>query len=140
MRECLTRVTKLNLGGLRRLLLVPFADACARHGLSGEAHDAIRESIEAEGTAIYLAEAWRLKAKLVASRAEAFECLARSLEIARRQDALWFALRTATDWASFATGHGRSEALQTLREIRAAIREGSGLEDLVRADALLKGT
>ncbi len=140
MRECLARVTKLNLVGLRRILLVSFAEACGRYGLTHEAQDAICESIEVEGTALYLAEAWRVKATLVASREEALECLAHAMALARDQDALWFALRIATDRACMATGHERAEALRALRGIRAAIREGSGLEDLGRADAVLNGT
>lgn len=140
MRECLARVTRLNLVGLRRVLLVSFAETCGRYGLTDEALGALRESIEEEGTTIYLAEAWRLRATLVPSREEALECLAQSLDVARSQDALWFALRTATDRVGIATGHDHAEALQTLRGIRTAIREGSGLEDLARADAVLKWT
>lgn len=140
MRECLARVTKLNMSGLRRVLLVSFADACGRYGLTDEANAAIRESIEAEGTAVYLAEAWRVKATLAASRKDALECLTRSMDVARGQDALWFALRAATDRVGLATGRERAEALHALRGIRTAIREGSGLEDLARADAALAGT
>lgn len=140
MRECLVRVTKLNLVGLRRVLLVSFAETCGRYGLTAEAQSAICESIEGEGTAIYLAEAWRMKATLLTSREEALECLAHAMAVARDQDSLWFALRIATDRAGIATGRDRVEALRTLREIRAAIRGGAGLEDLVRADAVLNGT
>jgi predicted ATPase len=86
----------------------------------------------------------RIKAGLLqaAGRAAADEIenlLVKSLETARRQQALSWQLRTACDLVRLRQGQGRGdEALTLLQSIYDRFTEGFGTADLIRAEALLE--
>jgi len=87
------------------------------------------------------AEVWRLQAlRLQADGriAEAQPLLQRSLELARRQGALAWALRSATSLARLLQQQGRhDEALAALSPVHRQINEGKDATDVIAASALL---
>ena len=89
-----------------------------------------------------LAELLRKKGELLSvaptAVADAEKCFQRALEVARRQDALFWELRAATSLARL--WHGRRRTSQARRLLSAVYRrftEGFGTADLVAAKALL---
>ena len=86
----------------------------------------------------------RIKAGLLqsAGRAAAEEIenlLVKSLETARRQQALSWQLRTACDLVRLRQEQGRGrEALRLLQSIYGRFTEGFGTADLIQAEALLE--
>src|SRR6516165_9535763 len=91
-----------------------------------------------------VAEVLRIKAGLLqsAGRAAADEIenlLVKSLETARRQQALSWQLRTACDLVRLRQEQGRGkEALRLLQSIYGRFTEGFGTADLIQAEALLE--
>ena len=91
-----------------------------------------------------VAEVLRIKAGLLqsAGRAAADEIenlLVKSLETARRQQALSWQLRTACDLVRLRQEQGRGkEALRLLQSIYGRFTEGFGTADLIQAQALLE--
>jgi predicted ATPase/DNA-binding winged helix-turn-helix (wHTH) protein len=73
-------------------------------------------------------------------RAGAEKCFARSLDIARRQGALWLELRAATSLARLLREQGRStDAIGCIQPVYERFTEGFGTADLIAAKQLLDG-
>jgi predicted ATPase len=123
------------------------AEAHAKVGRSDIASKIIEEALaisDETGERWAVAEVLRIKAGLLqaAGRAAADEIenlLVKSLETARRQQALSWQLRTACDLVRLRQGQGRGdEALTLLQSIYDRFTEGFGTADLIRAEALLE--
>src|SRR5262249_22098544 len=123
------------------------AEAHAKVGRSDTALNTIEEAVaisDETGERWAVAEVLRIKAGLLqaAGRAAADEIenlLIKSLETARRQQALSWQLRTACDLVRLRQGQGRGdEGLTLLQSIYDRFTEGFGTADLIRAEALLE--
>jgi predicted ATPase len=123
------------------------AEAHAKVGRSDTALNIIEEALaisDETGERWAVAEVLRIKAGLLqaAGRAATDEIenlLIKSLETARRQQALSWQLRTACDLVPLRQGQGRGdEALKLLQSIYDQFTEGFGTADLIRAGALLE--
>ncbi len=124
------------------------AEAYAKVSGSDTALDTIDEALaisDETGERWALAEVLRIKAALLQTtgRATADEIehlLVKSLETARRQQALSWQLRTACDLVRLRQGQGRGdEALMLLQSIYGQFTEGFGTADLIHAKTLLHG-
>jgi len=124
------------------------AEAHAKAGRSDTALNVIEEAFaisDETGERWAVAEVLRIKAGLLqaAGRAAADEIenlLIKSLETARRQQALSWQLRTACDLVRFRQGQGRGdEALTLLQSIYDQFTEGFATADLIHARTLLEG-
>jgi class 3 adenylate cyclase/predicted ATPase len=123
------------------------AEAHAKAGRDAAALHSIEQALavsEETGERWAVAEVLRIKAGLVlaggpARDDEAESLLTRSLEIARRQQALSWELRTSCDLARLWQCRGRGEeALNLLRSIYGRFTEGFGTPDLQAAKALME--
>ncbi len=128
------------------------AEACATAGRFEEGLDAVEEAIaivEKTGEGYYVAELHRLKGELVLGRSgaeaepsgqtEAEECLRKSIEIARQQEARSFELKAVTSLSRLWKQQGKkAEARQALAEIYGWFSEGLDTKDLKDARALLE--
>ncbi len=123
------------------------AEAMAATGRVDEALatiDAAISEVEARGGAFDMPEMLRLKSEFLlngdqSAIAEAEDCLRRSLELARRQGALGWELRTATAMARLRAGHGcREQARDELASVFGRFAQGTETTDLRAAGALLK--
>ena len=123
------------------------AEAHAKAGRSDTALKTIDEALaisDETGERWAVAEVLRIKAALLqatkrAADEEIEHLLVKSLETARRQQALSWQLRTACDLARFWQGQGRDdEALTLLQSIYGQFTEGFGTADLIQAKALLE--
>ena len=123
------------------------AEAHAKAGRSDVALQAIEQALamaDETGERWAVAEVLRIKAGLLLaggpSRAdEAESLLTKSLEIARRQQALCWELRTSCDLARLWQRRGENrEALTLLRSIYGQFTEGFGTPDLQDAKALME--
>jgi predicted ATPase len=136
--------------GRHQILASAFTRALARAmATTGRLDDAlatIDEGIsEAEGSggAFDLPEMWRFKGDILVSTgrlsaAEAEHCFRRSIELARRQDALGWELRAATSMARFRASQGhREEAREALASILGRFTQGRQAVDLQTALNLL---
>ncbi len=127
------------------LFLVLEAQACNKAGRNEAALGAIEQAIAiSEQTGEYwcLAEILRIKAGLLSATERASDqveiLFAKSLEIARGQQARCWELRTACDLASFWQSKGRAiEALHLLQPIYAQFTEGFDSADLRHAKQIL---
>ena len=127
------------------LFLALEAVAYAKGGRSDAALEVIEQAIaisEETGEHWCLAEILRIKAELLSATDRAGDqvetLLAKSLEIARRQQARCWELRTACDLASLWQSKGRAkEALHLLQPIYAQFTEGFDTADLRRAKLIL---
>ena len=129
------------------LFLVLEAQACHKAGRNEAALGAIEQAIaisEETGERWCLAEILRVKAGLLSETGRAGDqveiLFARSLEVARSQQARCWELRAACDLASLWQSKGRTnEALQLLQPIYAQFTEGFDLADLRHAKLILDG-
>jgi predicted ATPase/DNA-binding response OmpR family regulator/class 3 adenylate cyclase len=127
------------------LFLALEAQACNKAGRNEAALGAIEQAIAiSEQTGEYwcLAEILRVKAGLLSAAERASDqveiLFAKSLEIARGQQARCWELRTACDLASFWQSKGRAiEALHLLQPIYAQFTEGFDSADLRHAKQIL---
>jgi DNA-binding response OmpR family regulator/class 3 adenylate cyclase/predicted ATPase len=127
------------------LFLVLEAQAYNKAGRNEAALGAIEQAIavsEETGERWYLAEILRIKAGLLSATGRVGDqveiLFARSLEIARSQQARCWELRTACDLASLWRSKGRAdEALQLLQPIYAQFAEGFDSADLRHAKRIL---
>jgi len=131
-----------------RIMTTMFATALAE-GLAslGELEDALRTIDQAiiqigDGESSDLPEMFRVKGHILGlcgRSAEAETCLRRSLEIARRQSALGWALRTALTLGQLWQKSGRNaEARALIAPLHARFEEGLDSRDLVAARTLLE--
>jgi tetratricopeptide (TPR) repeat protein len=96
--------------------------------------------VERNGDVFNLSELLRIRGEFLASTdnpRQAKESFLRSLELAARQSALGWELRTATSLARTRSGPDRREALAALAGIYARFREGFDTADLKAAKQLL---
>ena len=129
------------------LFLVLEAQACHKAGRNEAALGAIEQAIaisEETGERWCLAEILRVKAGLLSATGRAGDqveiLFARSLEVARSQQARCWELRAACDLASLWQSKGRTnEALQLLQPIYAQFTEGFDSADLRHAKLILDG-
>jgi DNA-binding response OmpR family regulator/class 3 adenylate cyclase/predicted ATPase len=127
------------------LFLILEAKAYAKGGSSDAALEVIEQAIaisEETGERWCLAEILRIKAGLLSATDRAGDqvetLFAKSLEIARGQQARCWELRTACDLASLWQSKGRAkEALQLLQPIYAQFKEGFNTADLRHAKLIL---
>jgi predicted ATPase len=100
-------------------------------------------NLERNGDYCYLPEVLRSRARLLLAMPkprldDAEACLARSLELSRRQGARAWELRTATDLAALWSGQGRpAEARALLQPVLAQFSEGLDTVDVKTAENLL---
>jgi predicted ATPase/DNA-binding winged helix-turn-helix (wHTH) protein len=98
--------------------------------------------VERNGDLFSMPDLLRIKGDVLVSLAEterAEECFRRSLELAIRQSALSWELRTASSLARLQLGKGRGkEARETIASVYARFSEGLETADLRRAKLLLK--
>ena len=140
------------------VILAHVATACGRAGRWDEGLRHVDEGIELTETKLerlYAAELWRVKGELLFERAEtspgrkraaasrmvdaAEQCFRRALEIARKQEAGSFALRSASSLARLSMKYDRADdARELLRSIYASFTEGFDTKDLIEAKRLLK--
>ena len=129
------------------LFLVLEAQACHKAGRNEAALGAIEQAIaisEETGERWCLAEILRIKAGLLSATGRAVDqveiLFARSLEVARSQQARCWELRAACDLASLWQSKDRTnEALQLLQPIYAQFTEGFDSADLRHAKLILDG-
>ncbi len=116
------------------------------HARAGDLVAALRVLAESEGAVpgeeVWRADTLRRRAELLAqtgaSASEVETLYNDSLAWARRQGALAYELRTATNYARFLCAHARaSEARDLLAPVYARFTEGFDTRDLVEAKALL---
>jgi predicted ATPase len=127
------------------LFLALQAEAYSKGDRKDEALEAIDQAItiaQNSGERWYLAEIIRIKAGLLSGSGRAADqveaLLAKSLELARSQQARCWELRTACDLALLLQSSGRAkEAQQLLQPIYAQFTEGFGSADLQRAKRIL---
>jgi predicted ATPase/DNA-binding winged helix-turn-helix (wHTH) protein len=134
---------------LNRNLFVELAEGLAAAGQVAEGLRVVDDAlawVERTEEAWCLAELLRAKGELllrqgeraVAADAHAERCLRQALDVARRQDALSWELRTATSLARLRSRQGRIiEARTLLAPVYRRFTEGFGTADLVAAKALL---
>ena len=124
------------------------AEAHAKAGHSDTALQIIEEALsisDETGERWALAEVLRIKAGLLqatgcATDDETEAMLINSLQIARRQQALCWQLRTACDLVHVWQAQGREEeGLRLLQSIHDQFTEGFATADLIRTKALLEG-
>jgi predicted ATPase len=128
------------------------AEACATAGRFEEALAAVAEAIaiaERTGERHNEAELHRLKGELIlrgsgvevspAVQAQAEECVRRSIEIARQQEARSFELKAVTSLSRLWKQQGKNaEARQMLAEIYEWFSEGFETQDLIDAKELIE--
>jgi predicted ATPase len=123
------------------------AEAHAKAGRSDAALQAIEQALavsDETGERWAVAEVLRTKAGLLpahdpAKADEVENLLTKSLEIARRQRALCWELRTSCDLAQLWQRRGRGkDALKLLRSIHGQFTEGLETPDLKAAEALME--
>jgi predicted ATPase len=124
------------------------AEGHIKAGRAEAALQAVEQALvtcEETGERWAMAEALRTKARILLStgraRSDEIEAiLLDSLEIARRQQARCWELRTSSDLARLWQGQGRSrEALKLLQSLCDQFEEGSDVMDLGNARALVRG-
>jgi predicted ATPase len=130
------------------MFLILEAEGHVKAGRAEAALQAIGQALatcEDTGERWALAEVLRTKARMLLStgRAKSDEIeaiLLDSLEIARRQQARCWELRTSCDLARLWQGQGRNrEALKLLQSLCDQFEEGSDVMDLGNARALVRG-
>ncbi|MEA2727363.1 MAG: hypothetical protein QOF70_1838 [Acetobacteraceae bacterium] len=144
--ECLQSI----LAGRHKIRASAFTRALAREmatiGRLDEALATIDEGIseaEARGGSFDLPEMWRFKGDILvnggpSSVAEAEYCFRRSIELAQRQGALGWELRTAISMARFRASQGHSkEAREMLASVLGRFTQGRQTADLQTALDLL---
>jgi predicted ATPase/DNA-binding winged helix-turn-helix (wHTH) protein len=121
------------------------AEAMAMAGRIDDALATIANEIskaEGKGGSFDLPELWRLKGEFLLNRdpanaAEAEHCFRRSIELAHRQEALSWELRTATSMAQLRSSQGRrAEAHEGLAAVFGRFTQGKGTADLRAAGSL----
>jgi predicted ATPase len=127
------------------LFLTLEAEACAKAGRSDDTLELINCAISASqrsGERWYLAEMLRIKARVLSQADHTSDqvetLLAKSLEIARSQQARCWELRAACDLALLWRSNSRvKEALELLQPIYTKFTEGFGTADLQHARQIL---
>ena len=125
-------------GTRRPFWLALLAEVLAHEGGTEEARGVLADArawADEAGDRWWLAELWRLEARLV-SDDEAAGMLDRALEVAAAQGAALLELRAAIDRVHREGPDGRDGALERLREVRARISDPPPA-DTVAADTLL---
>jgi len=98
-------------------------------------------TVEHNGDMVYMPELLRQKGSIIAASgaSEVEELYKRSLELAGRQGALAWELRTATSLAQFQANQGRhGEARRTLQSVHARLTEGFLTPECKLAESLLE--
>jgi len=125
---------------------ISLAQGLAGSGRTADALAKIDETItliERNGDLLYLPEALRTKGAILAGHGlddsgAAETCYRQALDMARRQSALAWELRTATSFARLRRDQGRpGEAVDILAPVHARFCEGFGTADLIAAASLL---
>jgi predicted ATPase len=134
--------------GIRYFLpgrLLFLAEAQARAGQPEQGLDTLDRAlaaVEETGERFWEAELYRLRAELLlmqGDEVEAEACLHQAIEVARRQSAKSWELRSATSLVRLWQTQGRmDEARQTLAEISGWFTEGFDTADLREAKVLLE--
>jgi predicted ATPase/DNA-binding winged helix-turn-helix (wHTH) protein len=132
-------------GLLRSVFTSYLAEAMAMAGSIDEALATISgeiSEVDARGGAFDMPEMWRLKGDFLLNRdpadAEAEHCFRRSLDLAHRQGALSWELRTATALARLRVSQGRrAEARDRLAAVFGRFTQGKDTADLRTAADLL---
>ena len=129
------------------LLLVTVAETCGKNGRAEEGLDLVAEGLataEQAGLTAVEAELHRLKGELLIIKDpgnvdEAERCLRTAINVARRQGARLFELRSTVSLARLLATQGkRDEARPMLAEIYNWFTEGFDTADLTEAKALLE--
>jgi predicted ATPase/DNA-binding winged helix-turn-helix (wHTH) protein len=127
---------------LTTVLEIALAEGLAATGRAAEGLALIEATIrrvEARGDLVYMPELLRVKGLLLRATPQAAEaCFRQSLDWARRQGALAWELRAATDLAALLAGEARSgEAAALLRPVLDRFTEGADTADVTAAGRLL---
>lgn len=147
VRSGLSDGTGMGIGFNRTLNLATLAVGAAKEQDWDEAMERLDEAltqVDASGERWYEAEIYRFKGEFLleqrgtAAAPQAEACLHRSLEIARRQGARAWELRTATSLARLWQSQGKSTAASALLvPVHGVFTEGNDTTDLKEAKALL---
>jgi predicted ATPase len=145
MREGMAAMQALGVRCYRSVYLCTLAEAQARAGHAEEALTTLGEAfafVEDTDECHWEAELYRLKGELLLMQgddAEAEASFHRAIEVARRQSAKSWELRTTTRLAHLWQEQGRTdEARRMLAEIYEWFTEGFDTPDLQEAKALLQ--
>ena len=129
---------------LRPYYFVLYAGGLLRARRLDEAQAALDESravADATSQHAYDAEHRRLQAEVLLAQGDlegTERVYLESLDIARRQGALWFDLRSSRGYASYLIGTGRPDEARAALRICDSITEGRETHDFVYAEALLR--
>jgi predicted ATPase/DNA-binding winged helix-turn-helix (wHTH) protein len=146
LSDCVQALRAGRYGGHASIFASYLAEAMAMVRRIDDALATIdREISEAEekGGSFNLPEMWRLKGDFLLNReppnaAEAEDCFRRSLDLAHRQGALSWELRTATALARLRASQGRhAEAREVLAAVLGRFTQGKDTADLRAAGKLL---
>jgi hypothetical protein len=146
LRGCLQKLHAMPYELLSTPLNIALAQGLAAIGRFPEGMTLLDESIrsvEANGDLCYMPELLRVKGGLLLampqpSVSDAEACLARSLELSRRQGARAWELRTAVDLAALLAAQGRPESGRTLLQpVFEQFVEGSDTADVKAAERVL---
>jgi tetratricopeptide (TPR) repeat protein len=147
LRTALVEQRKANARLHDAILTVVLAEGLSASGQVAAALTVIDEALaESNASEVrwYMAEQLRIKGELILltgapnAAAEAESCYAQSLDLARRQGALSWELRTATSLARLRQRQGlTAEAMDVLQPVYARFTEGFRTPDLMAASTLL---
>jgi predicted ATPase/DNA-binding winged helix-turn-helix (wHTH) protein len=146
LSDCVQIVRSGRFGVYTSIFASYLAEAMAMAGRIDDALATIDGEIseaEGRGGSFNLPEMWRIKGDFLLNRnpspaAEAEYCFRRSLDLARRQGALSWELRTATAQARLRAGQGRrEEAREELAAVFGRFTQGKETADLRAARNLL---
>ena len=124
--------------------LIELAEALAHAGRTAEGLALVEAAIEQSEEGWLTPELLRLKGDLLLSQSPpevaetAGDLFREALDLARRQEALSWQLRSATSLARLLRDHGRpAEAIACLQPVYDCFTEGFGAADLIAAKQLL---
>jgi predicted ATPase len=146
LKASLQRIHAMNYGLLMTEFEISLAQGLAAIGLASEGltlMDAATREVETRGDLVYMPELLRVKGVLLLATPQpdtdaAEKCFLQSLEWSRRQGALAWELRAATDLAMLLAARGQAEdARVLLQPIFERFTEGVETADIKAAERLL---
>jgi len=147
LQDCLRKLHAARYERRTSMFNIALAQGLAAIGSNREGIALIDETmrlVESNGDMLYGPELLRVRARLLLASVqrhvdEAEQCLIRSLELSRKQGALAWELRTATDLAEICSSSGRvTNAREILKMTVEKLTEGRDTQDVRAARSLLQ--